>query len=168
MAWTCRRAEEGRRPEKRDERWRIVMWVKLEDLFFVCGQAAGHVSAVRRPDNLDTTSTTTCYSITEHRLTAAIQRHSPPQIHSHSAAAKLNLTSFVICSLHQGLFFYLDLRMMSPSGGRITWCSLSPQVSLKRPINLTWCTYCEHCKEQCFSFFSSLSFAVTSERLTVL
>lgn len=48
-----------------------------------------------RPDNLDTTSTTNCYSITEHRLTAAIQRRTPPQLHSHSAPAKLDQRSVV-------------------------------------------------------------------------
>lgn len=94
--WTCRRAarrEDVQRNVMRgggsscESNWRI---------YFLCVGRLRDTSvllAEGRPDNLDTTSTTNCYSITEHKLTAAIQRHSPPQLHSHSA--KLDQSSVV-------------------------------------------------------------------------
>lgn len=51
-------------------------------------QDTSELLAKGRPDNLDTTSTTNRYSISKHRLGAAIQRLSPPQLRSHSASVQ--------------------------------------------------------------------------------
>lgn len=81
MVWTCRRTS-------RETWWEVEdrHVSQTEGTIFLCVGRLRDTSvllAEGRPDNLDTTSTTNCYSITEHRLTAAIQRHSPPQLHSY-------------------------------------------------------------------------------------
>lgn len=83
-------------------------------IYFLCVGRLRDTSvllAEERPDNLNTTSTTNCYSISEHRLTAAIQRLSPPQLHSYSA--KLDLSSVIRTPAHSSVWLNENI-FMSP------------------------------------------------------
>lgn len=113
--WVCRRTvrEEGVQQNVMrgggsscESKWRIY--------FFCVGRLrdTSVLWAEGRPDNLDTTSTTNCYSITEHRLTAAIQRYSPPQLHLHSAASKLEQSSAVRTPEHGSVSIKTEVTKM--------------------------------------------------------